>query len=260
MPIIDSHCHLGSCTVFDLDVSEEALLKAMDANRIDAAIVQPFPGAPHPAEVHDRIAELAAKHPGRFFGLASVNPHSDEQSYRAEVRRCVRQLGFVGVKLHTIGHSVGPFSRAARLVFTTARELGVAVDIHTGPGVPFGLPSLFMPLAKEFADVPLVLAHSGWGIFTGEAFVVARECPNVYLETSWCGIDDTSWLLGEFGADRLMMGSDSLANMAVELAKHRALGLSDEMLSSVLGGTATSVYQLGATGRNGGGTGEPCRR
>ena len=59
--ILDAHMHLGECRVFDNDVSEQALMDALDRNQVDAAIVQPFPGAPDPRAVHDRIANLAAK-------------------------------------------------------------------------------------------------------------------------------------------------------------------------------------------------------
>ena len=40
--IIDFHCHLGSCRVFDIEISKEALKRAMDANGIDPVVVQPF--------------------------------------------------------------------------------------------------------------------------------------------------------------------------------------------------------------------------
>jgi hypothetical protein len=52
--IIDAHMHLGSCRVFDLDITEEQLLANLDRNAVNAAIVQPFPGAPDPRAVHDR--------------------------------------------------------------------------------------------------------------------------------------------------------------------------------------------------------------
>ena len=57
MKILDAHSHIGKCRVFDLDMTEEDLIKNMDANGIDAAIVQPFPRAdPQPlVEIPDRI-------------------------------------------------------------------------------------------------------------------------------------------------------------------------------------------------------------
>src|SRR3954468_14645020 len=152
--IVDAHVHLGPCRIFDVDVSEDALLANLDRNGIDVAIVQPFPGAPEPRAVHDRIANLAAKHPGRIYGLASVNPHCEHDAYYREVERCVRELRFVGVKLHTIGHAVNPLSGDGQLVFDTARALGIPVMIHTGMGVPFALPTLALPRAREYPETP----------------------------------------------------------------------------------------------------------
>lgn len=69
---IDTHAHLGECCVFGLISTEEESIRRMDENGIDATIVQPYPGATEAAKTHDRIAEMCAKHLGRFFGLALV--------------------------------------------------------------------------------------------------------------------------------------------------------------------------------------------
>ncbi len=102
---MDAHAHLGTCNVFDLDIPFESLLGAMDTNGIRAALVQPFPGREDPVKLHDRIAEMRAQYPERFRGVASVNPHLGDACLK-EIRRCVEDLGFVGIKLHTIGHAV----------------------------------------------------------------------------------------------------------------------------------------------------------
>ncbi len=116
LKVIDAHEHLGECRVFGLRATEEDLLRRMEECGIDAMIVQPFPGAEDPLKTHDRIANLCAKYPGRFFGLASLSPHRDRTAYRQEVERCVRDLKFVGVKLHTIGHAVLTLSEDGELV------------------------------------------------------------------------------------------------------------------------------------------------
>src|SRR5439155_27241608 len=100
-----------------------------------------------------------------------------------------------------------------------ARELVVPFVVHTGTGVPFGLPSAVLPRTREYSDVKIVLAHSGAGLYTVEAYVVAREATNVYLETSWCRGDEIIRLIGELGANRLMFGSDLPSSEAAELAK-----------------------------------------
>ena len=139
--VIDTHAHLGECCVFGLVSTEEEMIRRMDECKVDATIVQPYPGAKNAAEVHDRIAELCARHPGRFFGLASLSPHGDHDAYQREVERCVKELHFVGLKLHTIGHAVNPLSEDGDLVFATAHQFGIPAMVHTGPGVPFALPS-----------------------------------------------------------------------------------------------------------------------
>jgi predicted TIM-barrel fold metal-dependent hydrolase len=41
-----------------------------------------------------------------------------------------------------------------------------------------------------------------------------------------------------------MFGSDTMDNVAVELAKYRSLDLDDEKRAQVLGGTAAQVFKL----------------
>jgi predicted TIM-barrel fold metal-dependent hydrolase len=242
--IIDAHAHLGSCRVFDLDISEELLLHTMEVTGVDAIIVQPFPGAPDAAAVHDWIAGLAKRYPSRTFGLASLNPHMDEEAYQREIERCVRELGFVGVKIHTVGHAVNPLGRHADLVARTARDLGVAVMIHTGPGVPFALPSMAIPLAQRYPDVRFVLAHAGYAVFTAEAQIAAQLCPNIYLEPSWCTPGGILGLIRSLGPDRVLFGSDMPINQAPQLATLRLLGLTDDELDTCLWRTAARVFDL----------------
>jgi len=242
--IIDAHAHLGTCRVFDLDVSEHLLLEKLESNGVDALIVQPFPGAPDPAAVHNRIAALAERHPGGIYGLASLNPHIGHDAYRAELTRCVRDLGFVGVKIHTIGHAMNPQSKDADMVVRLAQELGIAVMVHTGAGIPFALPAMVIPLAQRYPDVPIVLAHGGYGIFGAEALTAAQMCANVFIEPSWAPSSGIAGMIRTLGADRVLFGSDMPINQAPELAKYRTIGLSESELDACLWRTAAQVFKL----------------
>lgn len=250
LKVVDAHAHLGECCVFGLLSTEEQLLRRMDESGVDATIVQPFPGATNAAETHDRIAEMCAKHPGRFFGLANVSPHGDHDAYRREIERCVRDLNFVGVKLHTIGHGVNPLSEDGDLVFSTAHELGIPAMVHTGPGIPFALPSLCIPAAQKYPGLKIVLAHAGFSVFSAEAQVAASVCGNLYLETSWCIGEDIRWMISTIGQDRVMMGSDLTTNVPVEVAKYRALDLEPEVYDKAMGGNAVEVFKLSLRGEN----------
>ncbi len=244
MAIVDSHAHLGPCRVFGLNNTVEMLLQYMEENGIDQSVVQPFPGAPDARKVHDDIARLAANHARRFFGLASLNPHTDPDAYFKEVERCVRQLGFVAVKLHTIGHAVSPLSQDADVVFQAARQLEDPAMVHTGMGMPFASPAQVIPKARQYPTVPIILAHAGYAIYTMDAYVTATECPNIYLETSWCTPHVIKFVIDKLGADRVMFGSDLCVNAPVEMAKGRAIGLEGDKKAQYLGATAAKVYGL----------------
>lgn len=242
--IIDTHAHLGECCVFGLVCTEEDMMRRMEENGVDATIVQPYPGAKDFLKRHDEIADLCEKHPGRFFGLASLSPHIGRDRYQREVERCVKDLKFVGVKLHTIGHGVNPLSEDGHLVFETAHEFGIPAMVHTGAGIPFALPSLCMPAAQKYPGLRIILAHAGGGIVSAEAQVAASFCKNLYLETSWCLGEDIRWMISTIGPDRVMMGADLPSNVHVEFAKYRALDLEPEVFDKVMGKTAIEVFNL----------------
>ncbi|MGI6036901.1 MAG: amidohydrolase family protein [Limnochordia bacterium] len=240
--IIDSHAHVGSCRVFGQRISEQDLLGAMDRYGIEASIVQPFPGDPDARKCHDDIAQLAAKYPGRIFGLMHMNPYLD--GFEAEARRCIEELGFVGIKLHPCGHGVNPLQPVGERVFEIAAELGVPIMVHTGTGVPFALPSLCLPAAKKHPDLTIILAHAGYAIYTDEALVVASMADNIYLETSWGQIRAVEDFVKKVGSDRVLFGSDLVKNIPVELAKYQGAAISLEERAAGLGGNACRLFKL----------------
>jgi predicted TIM-barrel fold metal-dependent hydrolase len=143
--IIDAHAHLGTCRVFDLDVSEHLLLEKLESNGVDALIVQPFPGAPDPAAVHNRIAALAERHPGGIYGLASLNPHIGHDAYRAELTRCVRDLGFVGVPIVLAHGGYGIFGAEA----LTAAQMCANVFIEPSWAPSSGIAGMIRTLGAD---------------------------------------------------------------------------------------------------------------
>lgn len=244
MTFIDAHSHLGDDRVFGLNTSEEELIKSMDRSGIDINLVQPYPGPKSAKATHDRIAKMAQENQGRFFGIASINPHQDSADYFKELSRCVKELGFVGVKLHTIGHAMHPAGADGTTVFDSANQLGIPVMVHTGPGVPFAAPSAVTSQLTSFPNVPVVLAHAGHGIFSGEAIAVAQAFPQVTLEPSWCPFYDIGTMVATLGANRVMFGADLPQNVPVMVETVKACDLSTEDQKMVMGGTAKEFFKL----------------
>ena len=244
MRIIDAHMHLGEDLMFGTDDSEETLLSVMDANGISAQLVQPGILAVDQKKAHERIHRFAQAHRGRVYGISCFSPYLPEETYLSLVRWAVRDLGFKGVKLHTNAFCMAPTHPQAEKIFRIAAELDVPVMIHTGNGVPNALPSLCIPMARRYPRAKIVLAHAGGGTFAADALVVAQECPNVYLETSWVPSYDLSSMVRALGPERVMLGTDLVNNVAVELAKYRTLGFSERELEWCLGKTAAAVFQV----------------
>ena len=246
--IIDVHAHLGLDLTFDEDFPRDELLAKIAEHAVDVQIVQP--GTCHTlAQVraqHDAIAALCAERPGRFLGMANPSPHLPPDEYRAEVRRCVAELGFVAIKLHPLAHGVRPGSRAGREAFLAAREHGVPLMVHTGAGYPFAAPIELLPLAGEFADVSVIMAHMGQVTYAVEAAAVLAACPNVYGDTSWSPGHLLAGWYRRFGP-RLMLGTDQADNTATELAKIRTCGLTATEQDEILGGTAARLFGLAAS-------------
>lgn len=245
MYIIDTHTHHGRSNLSGWLVSGEQLLETMEAHGIDASLVMPHAVTDDARAEHDMVAALCQRHPDRFFGIANLSPVRPDSEYRGEIKRCVQDLGFVAVKLNPMQHLTSPLMSNADKVFAISAELDVPVIVHTGLGSPWALPALSIPRAQAYPDLPIVLAHAGSAQYAADAYVAALVCPNIYLEPSWCPVTEVRRWVKSIGAKRLMFGSDNPFNAPVELAKYRALDLSEEDLAWCLGRTANQVYKLG---------------
>ena len=91
--------------------------------------------------------------------MANPSPHLRRQQYNDEVSCCVPELGFVAIKLNALAHGVNPDTESGRKAFNAARKHRIPLMVHTGSGVPFAGPVNLIGLAKEYADVKIVMAH-----------------------------------------------------------------------------------------------------
>jgi predicted TIM-barrel fold metal-dependent hydrolase len=244
--VVDAHAHLGYDYVFEHDFNLQNLLEGIERNNIDVSIVQP--GTTFDLKTilkqHNNIAKLSKKMQCRIFGMANPNPHLPRSKYYKELERCVKDLGFVGVKLHPLAHAVNPNSSTGRNVFEIASDLKIPIMVHTGSGIPWSLPSILTPMARDFSNLRIILAHSGGNLFSEEALLVAKNHPNIYLETSWTASSAIYRFCKVLGPDRIMFGSDHPENIPTELAKFRSIGLNQDELEWCLGKTAIKVFNI----------------
>jgi predicted TIM-barrel fold metal-dependent hydrolase len=137
---------------------------------------------------NDEVAGWVAAHPGRFAGLAAVPLDRPMQAVR-ELRRCVRELGFVGLRMLPWLWEVPPTDRRFYPLYAECVELGVPFCTqvgHTGPLRPSepGRPIPYIDqIAIDFPELRIVGGHIGYP-WTEEMVAVARKHENVYIDTS----------------------------------------------------------------------------
>lgn len=245
MPIFDAHMHLGESIENGMVLDEATQLENCKRYGVEGGIILPFPVVADYRRSHDRIAEFCSKNPG-FLGALTLNPPLlGKEETIAEMERCIKELGFRVVKFQPTAYAMFPSSQWAGLMFEQAARLGAVVMVHTGWGLPHSLPALLMPRAQEFPNLPIIIAHGGFGSSTGyEAVIVAQNCPNVYLETSWCWGMDIRHFVGMLGAGRVMMGSDFPENVPAALTIYDTIPLSDTERRACLWGTAADLFDL----------------
>lgn len=244
--IIDVHAHLGIDRTFDEVFTEEEQWEKIKQFSVNFTILQP--GTVHTLdevkEQHNTIAALCRKHPDRFAGMANPNPHLKDADYENEIRRCVEELGFVGIKIHPFAHGVNPTGRDGLKVFELARQLKVPVMIHTGTGMPFASPANAITVAQKFPDLQIVMAHCGMMIHSNEAYIALKNCENLYADLSWTiGAVIREWV-HELGAQRFMFATDLASNCGPELTKIRNSGLTAGEQDRILSKSALQVFKL----------------
>ena len=245
--IIDIHAHLGYDQVFDYEAQEDELLTANKQFGVDIAIVQPYIVRPYiedHMEIHNRIYEFCLRHQGKFYGMASINPHFRPADYDRELTRCVKELGFIGIKITPIAHAANPASKNCMHVFEIADTLDIPVMVHTGSGIPFADPINCIPAARTFPRVKIILAHAGGDMFFEQALKLAREYENIFLEPSWLNVLNTKTAVETLGAEKVMFSSDVPENIPVELVKYRTAIKNEKDLDMIFYGTASKVFNL----------------
>ncbi len=246
--IIDVHAHLGTDIIFDETRSEQDLLEAMAQSGVDATIVQTMFGTIDIEGIkynHDRIYKFSKDKKNTIFGMITMTPLLNDETFFDEARRCVEELGFVGLKLHPMAHAVNPTSKKGRMVWEVCVRLHIPIMVHTGAGLPFSLPSMVIKNCMEYAGVKCILAHSGMIAYAEEAFLAGKECSNVYFDTSWTTPHHIERLIAMFGSSRVMFAGDEACNVSVEVAKYKSLNISQEDLSACFWKTANEVFNLG---------------
>ncbi|KAB1641225.1 amidohydrolase family protein [Gulosibacter chungangensis] len=154
------------------DYSVEAKLAAMDEAGVDYGIMrvpvwQEWLDLETCKAVNDNAASIVERSGGRLFATACVPPWDREENV-AELKRCVEELGFVGVQLACHYGQLYLDDEAFRPYLREIEKLGVPVVAHHTP-LPVEYKSVleYTNLRREFGRISDQATAVGRELFSG---------------------------------------------------------------------------------------------
>ena len=239
--IIDVHCHIGSGGGYEL--APQDLLKQMDENSVDKAIVVPTKKyiAVYNREGNDYCLEQAKKYPGRLYAMATANPWFGERAVD-EVKRAF-DAGAVGLKLH-------PFLQGFRItdavvdpLMEVAAEFDRPVYFHTGTPVS-SMPFQLTELAMRFPKANLIMGHMAFSDFWYDVTKATKAVDNIYLDTSMQWPAFITNQIKAVGAEKIMFGSDLPNNeLSLEIEKITRYVTDEQPSDSIFFKTAQKIFK-----------------
>ncbi len=235
------------------EIPIELTLGLMDAAQVDVGLISAWYGPEGPLISNDEVAAFVASAPARLVGVASADLSRPVEAVR-ELRRCVEELGFKGLRILPWLWGLPPNDRRYYPLYAACVELGVPFCTqvgHTGPlrTSETGRPIPYLDdVALDFPELTIVAGHIGYP-WTEEMIALARKYPNVYIDTSAYTAKRYPSTLVEYmregGRRKVMFGSNyPMLTPDQALTEFATLELDEETQSLFLGGTAEKVFGL----------------
>jgi hypothetical protein len=237
------------------DIPLSATIEAMDEAGVEVGLVTAWWGPQGALIDNDEVASFVREHPERLLGLASVDLASPMGAVR-ELRRCVHELGFRGLRIVPWLWGLPPDDRRYYPLYAECIELDVPFCLqvgHTGPLLTSepGRPIPYLEnVALEFPELRVVAGHIG-APWTQEIISLATKFPNVYVDTSAYKAkrypaDFVEFMRGR-GAKKVMFATNyPMLTPSACLEGLESLGLGDEATELFLHGNARKVFKLDA--------------
>lgn len=187
-PMFDSLRRWTGGDLFHEEIPVDMTVGSMDEAGIRTGMLSAWYGPCGALISNDEVAGFIKTAPGRFAGISSVNLARPMDAVR-ELRRCVRIMGFKGLRIVQWLWNLPATDRRCYPLYAECIELDVPVCFqvgHTGPLCPSepGRPIPYIDeVALEFPELRMVCGHIGYP-WTVEMIAVATKHPNVYIDTS----------------------------------------------------------------------------
>ena len=113
----------------------EFTISAMDQAHVRTGLICSWWGPHGPLISNDEVAAIVKQYPDRFVGIASVDLYRPMDAIR-ELRRCVKELGFKGLRIVQWLWNLPPNDRRYYPLYAECIELDIPVCLPGGPYRP----------------------------------------------------------------------------------------------------------------------------
>ena len=247
--VIDCHAHLTHHSRTTWEADDRKLIEAADKLGIDQLCCSTLtPRRPATAdgfrECNRWTADGMRRFPDRVLGYCYVNPGYTREALE-EIRRCVEDRGFIGIKLYNEYTCTEP---VVFPIVELAIELGVPILHHAGHSHYFveSQPRMsdgghLAELARRYPEAMLICAHISGGGDWEWTIKALRHAPNVMLDTSGSVTDEgtVEMAAAVVGVERIVFGCDM--SMTAGVGKIRGANLSARDKQKILGGNMTRL-------------------
>lgn len=241
--VIDAHDHLQHHSRRDWQQADRKLIDAADKLAIDrlcCSILPPQPSATPESfrECNQWMLEGMRRFPGRVLGYCFVNPGYGKEALE-EIRRRVKDDGFIGVKLYNAYRVSEP---VVFPIVELAIQLRVPILQHAGHAswLPGPQPRIsdaghLGELARRYPEAMLICAHICGGGDWEWTVKTLRKAPTVFLDTSGSVVDDgvVEMAAALLGPQRLLFACD--LSLTASMGRIRGAELSEADKARILG-------------------------
>jgi len=248
--IIDCHCHMGTSWLGweKNEIDMEHLLGIYDEIGVDMACLNAWQ-ITYDIEVgNQETFAFLKKYPKRLIGFGIISPR-DRKRALDEVKKCVEEFGFKGLKLHPTINEYMIDSTLVDPVIELASKYSLPILIHSDPG-SFAHPRMIGTLAERFPDVIMIIGHMGSHAWL-ESVEMAKIHKNIYLDTTDVPneVSIIPTTIEVAGSEKILWGSDApVLNSAVELAKIKSADLYGKVTEKdkelILGGNIARILGI----------------
>jgi len=190
----------------------ENMQQTMHDNNVSAHVIMPIA----PYLTFEDLVEAKKQEPRivPFTSIDFTKPHDVAAKLHEDVAR-----GAQGLKLHPIIQCQSLRDRPTMEALQAFQKFNKPVLVHSGPSSyylgsetelnrpEYGAISEIVHMVKTFPKIPFIIGHAGL-FWVSEIRKSLADCQNVWVDTSFQSPGNIRKLVGTFGADKVMYGSD----------------------------------------------------